>query len=85
MPDDVAKALANFGKPKADPKKWAREILSMAEAGTYTLPIGILYAKQALGLAPDDNVDIEQKSEPMEVTISTFMEVGGKVQKVELR
>ena len=35
---------------KRDPKDWARKILAEAEAGTYRIPIGIEFAKEALGL-----------------------------------
>ncbi len=36
---------------KRDPRDWARTILKDHAAGTYTLPIGVEYAKEALGIA----------------------------------
>lgn len=85
---EVAALLANFGKPKADPKRWAREILEMAEDGTYRLPIGIAFAKLALDGDLEDAAGMERRGPPMDVHCSTFLEFGtgeqAKVMKVRL-
>jgi len=86
MPHAVAKAVENFGKPKGDPKKWARTILAEAEIGLYTLPIGIQFAREALELEGADADDMaNRRSAPVETRCSTFLEVGGRNQKVELK
>lgn len=40
----------DIGKPHADPKAWARQIVAAAANGTYHLPLGIQFARQALRL-----------------------------------
>jgi hypothetical protein len=37
-------------KPKRDHKKWAKDILKEAKAGTYKFELGIKFAKDALGV-----------------------------------
>lgn len=37
-------------KPKRDHKKWAKDILKEAKAGTYKFELGIKFAKDALGI-----------------------------------
>jgi hypothetical protein len=59
LPERDARALAEvhkladeLTKPR-DPLNWARRILVRHSEGTYTLPIGIANAREALGIAGD--------------------------------
>jgi hypothetical protein len=53
IPAEIVAMLHDFGKVnrKRDPRDWARRIVVEADAGTYTFPLGIQMAREALGMA----------------------------------